>query len=447
MSYSRALFIFRRDLRLEDNTALSRAFEMSREVAVVFIFDPRQCEPHDYFSFKAYQFMRESLDVLDSLIKERRGRLYFFYGKAEEVVEELILLNQFDAVFLNKDHTPFSRRRDATIRKATQKRGAEFAEYDDALLCSPGTVLKDGGGPYTMFTPFYRKALQLGVAMPVKGACGHFMTQDIKSSFLVKEGQLRECPVEKAIVPGGRNEGVRILEHLGSFKDYASTRDIPSLDATTKLSAHHKFGTVSVRESFRAVVSFLGGEHPLLRQLYWRDFFGHIAYYFPHVFGHAFYEEYDQIPWTNDAGLFDAWCAGKTGFPIVDAGMRELNTTGFMHNRVRMVTASFLVKDLHIDWRWGEKHFAQHLIDYDPSVNNGNWQWAASTGCDHQPYFRIFNPLLQLKRFDPQNEYIRRWIPEFGTSRYPLPVIDHADACLWTKRTFKDASRREKPTL
>ncbi len=360
------------------------------------------------------------------------------------MVTELVALNTFDAVFINKDYTPFSRRRDDAIRKTLQKRGVVFNEYDDALLCPPGSVLKKEGGPYTVFTPFYKKALQLGVPLPQSTVCGHFMTADIKSSFLLKPGQLKEYSSKNSVINGGRGAGESILKVLAPYKDYASARDIPALDATTKLSAHHKFGTVSVRESFWAVHKALGGDHPLLRQLYWRDFFSHIAYYFPHVFGHSFYDEYDHIPWTNDERSFKAWCEGRTGFPIVDAGMRELNATGFMHNRVRMITASFLVKDLHIDWRLGEKYFAQHLVDHDPAVNNGNWQWVASTGCDHQPYFRIFNPTLQQKRFDPDGEYIRRWVPEIKTSQYPPPLIDHTDACAWTKRTFKDASRRKE---
>lgn len=444
MKYARSLFIFRRDLRIEDNTALIRAFELSREVGAVFIFDPRQCEVHDYFSPKAYQFLKESIEVLSFSIQKKQGRLYLFYGKAESVVEELLALNKFDAVFINKDYTPFSRRRDEAIRKTALKRGAAFEEYEDALLYPPGTVLKKEGGPYTIFTPFYKKALQLGVLLPQRAVCDHFMKVDIRSSFVLKPGQLKEYPDEKNLIRGGRGEGVAILERLGAFREYAVMRDIPASDATTKLSAHHKFGTVSVRESFKAVFDVLGGDHPLLRQLFWRDFFSHIAYYFPHVFGHAFYDEYDHILWMNDEGLFKAWCEGRTGFGIVDAGMRELNATGFMHNRVRMIAASFLVKDLHIDWRWGEKYFAQKLVDYDPSVNNGNWQWAASTGCDHQPYFRIFNPALQAARFDPKGVYTARWVPEIGTLKYPPPCITHPDACAWTKRVFKEASRRYK---
>jgi deoxyribodipyrimidine photo-lyase len=231
------------------------------------------------------------------------------------------------------------------------------------------------------------------------------------------------------------------LEQLKTQSGYLSQRDFPALASTTGLSAYLKFGCCSVREAYYAVIQALGGEHPLIRQLYWRDFFTHIAFHFPHVFGHAFHQQYDNIAWKNNLDDFQAWANGLTGFPIVDAGMRELNQTGFMHNRVRMVVASFLVKDLHISWRWGERYFAQHLIDYDPCVNNGNWQWAASTGCDAQPYFRIFNPWLQQQKFDADCVYIKQWIPELRPfqpntihrwhknpqpSDYPLPRLDHA---------------------
>jgi len=237
---------------------------------------------------------------------------------------------------------------------------------------------------------------------------------------------------------------------------YAATKDIPAL-STSNLSAHLKFGTLSIRETYHAIKKILGPTHLLLRQLYWRDFFTHVAYYSPFVFGHAFHEKYDQLIWEHDDKKFQRWCTGTTGFPIVDAGMRQLTTTGFMHNRVRMIAASFLTKDLHIDWRWGEKFFAQQLIDYDPAVNNGNWQWCASTGCDAQPYFRIFNPWLQQKKFDTECIYIKRWIPELKKvapatihtwyanklpSNYPKPMVDHTQEARITKQWFIQSLNR-----
>ncbi len=251
---------------------------------------------------------------------------------------------------------------------------------------------------------------------------------------------------------GGRRQALAIFDALENLKEYQNRRDYPALASTSLLSAHLKFGTVSIREAFYAVQCALGVDHPLLRQFYWRDFFTHIAYHFPEVFGHAFVRKYDALPWRNDQARFYTWAEGRTGFPIVDAGMRELNQTGYMHNRVRMITASFLVKDLHISWRWGERYFAQHLVDYDPCVNNGNWQWAASTGCDAQPYFRIFNPWLQQQKFDADCEYIYRWIPElrpfppevihrwdkkFAACDYPKPIVDHRFESEKAKEMFR----------
>nr|WP_280954397.1 deoxyribodipyrimidine photo-lyase [Methanohalophilus levihalophilus] len=242
---------------------------------------------------------------------------------------------------------------------------------------------------------------------------------------------------------GGRENGLEILDNPKRFENYQDERDYPALDATTGLSAHNKFGTVSIREVYHCLADEFGKNHPLITQLYWRDFFTHLAYNNPHVFGHSFRKKYDSLKWIDDKDSFRKWCEGKTGFPIVDAGMRQLNTTGYMHNRVRMIAASFLVKDLHIDWRWGERYFAQHLVDYDPCVNNGNWQWAASTGADSQPYFRIFNPWLQQTKFDKDCEYIKTWVPELADvdpkrihrlghdekhriPDYPAPIVDHS---------------------
>jgi deoxyribodipyrimidine photo-lyase len=244
------------------------------------------------------------------------------------------------------------------------------------------------------------------------------------------------------------------VKGIGDYKNYDDERNLPALKGTTLLGPHNKFGTVSIREVYHLVVESLGVNHTLIRELYWRDFFTHIAWHFPHVFGHAFHRHYDAINWSKDMKLFNAWSEGRTGYPIVDAGMRELVATGFMHNRVRMIVASFLVKDLHLNWRWGEAFFARHLTDYDPAVNNGSWQWAASTGCDAQPYFRIFNPWLQQKRFDAECVYIRRWVPELKNlsdkaihelgnpdtgrpEKYPHPIVEHALQKIQAEEMFR----------
>ncbi|MCX7847016.1 MAG: FAD-binding domain-containing protein, partial [bacterium] len=296
-------------------------------------------------------------------------------------------------------------------------------------------------------------AEQIAVASPREAGGIRFSNEMVRGSITGIPEEWRPGANPALRVRGGRREALRILGDLGGFKEYAKTRDFPARP-TTGLSAHIKFGTVSLREVYAAACAALGRGHVLIRELYWHDFFTQIGWHFPHVFGHAFQRRYEKLGWREDEGMFQAWCEGRTGFPIVDAGMRELNTTGFMHNRVRMIVASFLVKDLWIDWRWGERYFAQRLVDYDPCVNNGNWQWAASTGCDAQPYFRVFNPWLQQRKFDGGGEYIRRWVPELAglTLReihtpgcaevrarrgYPMPICDHGEASRLAKARFE----------
>ncbi len=371
MRYKRSAFIFRRDLRLEDNTALRQALEMSDEVMLCFIFDPRIRRR----SF-SYDFMMEALKEL-----QERADVHLFTGHPVDVIRSL----DVDAVFFNRDYSPFSIMRDREIKEAFD----HVHTFEDLLLYSPGSVLTKQGKPYLVFTPFYRNCMTKDVVLPV--------SEDVES--------------------GIRRQA---FEKISEWEDYESIRDLPALDGTTRLSAHIRFGTVSIREVYHIIKEELGAGHPLIRQLHWREFFIHLAIAYPHVFKHAFKRKFDAIEWDRDDKLFEAWCSGNTGYPIVDAGMRELNATGYMHNRVRMITASFLVKDLHLDWRVGERYFASKLVDYDPCVNNGNWQWAASTGADSQPYFRIFNPKSQQKRFDPKFEYVDRWV-----SDRVEPIVDH----------------------
>ncbi|MGR9117231.1 MAG: cryptochrome/photolyase family protein, partial [Gammaproteobacteria bacterium] len=376
-----------------------------------------------------------------------------FKDKPVKVVKQLTEQHQIDAVFFNRDYTPFSRQRDSELEAICSELGLALHIVPDALLNDPEQVLKCDGTPYKVFTAFYNRARQLPVALPEALTARNFVEWPggpTLDRFDLDGGAVTDE------LPGGREQALLQLERLDSFKDYQRIRDYPALDGTSRLSPHLKFGTCSVREAYYGIVDSLGGEHPLLRQLYWRDFFTHIAYHYPTIFGHAFLDKFDSLPWDNNADYFQAWCDGKTGVPIVDAGMRELNTTGFMHNRVRMIAASFLVKDLHIDWRWGERYFAQHLVDYDPCVNNGNWQWIASTGCDAQPYFRIFNPWLQQRKFDPDCRYIKRWLPELKPmptqmihqwdkkhteNDYPAPIVDHARESRKTKERFKNSAQ------
>ena len=450
-TYNQSLFIFRRDLRLADNTGLMKAMRESVQVVPIFIFDPRQVESNAYKSLAAVQFMLDSLNDLDRQITQKGGQFSLFYGNPAKVVEQLVTKHRIEAVFVNKDYTPFSQKRDDAVENICRKTNVDFHQLDDLLLNTPQAALKKDGSPYTVFTPFYNNARKTPVDLPVHIRRFNLLNRNIGSQLDTLVKNIDSTSTQNILVSGGRNSALKILRSLKKFDKYASQRNIPALSGTTLLSAHHKFGTCSIREVYYAIAKKLGEDHPLIRELYWRDFFTHIGYHFPHVFGNAFKQKYDSIPWETDSRKFNAWKNGNTGFPIVDAGMRQLNQTGFMHNRVRMITASFLVKNLLVDWRKGEKYFARHLVDYDPAVNNGNWQWAASTGCDAQPYFRIFNPWLQQQKFDRDCQYIYQWIPELKNhppvtihklfkqtvSGYPAPIVDHKLSANRTKEIFR----------
>lgn len=457
MTYSKSLFIFRRDLRLDDNTGLLEAHKGSKTVMPCFVFDPNQVEKHDYLSLNALQFMLESLEDLANQIKARSGELYFFYDHPHKALTEIIHQEKIEAVYINRDYTPYSQKRDDELAAVCSELGVALHSFGDVLLHEPEEISNDNAEPYTVFTSFWKKASNLSVRKPRKHTYKNFMRSP--PALRLDEMIERILPYSNPnlFARGGRASALKVLRALGEYSKYENERDYPSREATTGLSAHNKFGTCSIRELFYALQRALGPKHPLLRQLFWRDFFTHIAFHFPHVFGNPFRTRYNDFPWENDQAKFELWCRGETGFPVVDAGMRQLNATGCMHNRVRMLTASFLVKDLHIDWRWGEKYFASKLVDYDPAVNNGNWQWCASTGCDAQPYFRIFNPWLQQKKFDPDCEYIKRWVPELQAfeakeihalqekrpSRalnYPPPMVQHLEEKRRAERFFHRAS-------
>jgi deoxyribodipyrimidine photo-lyase len=455
--FKTTLFLFRRDLRLVDNTGLSAALRDSERVIPAFIFDPRQTGAHSYRSENALEFMAASLAGLDRELRARGAHLFLFQGEAEKVVAALVRSERLDAVHVNRDYTPFSRRRDKAIEGACRQGNAAFVSTGDALLNEPEDVAKAGGGPYSVFTPFFVAARARAVRPPQANAAANYHAGPVPADkgAAVYERILRRRN-EALFSKGGRAEALGILDRMGDFRDYERERDLPAVDGTTGLSPHNKFGTISIREFHRAVTKSLGAGHPLLRQLYWRDFFTHVAAHFERVFGRPFRAEYEQILWRDDPVRFKRWQEGTTGFPVVDAGMRQLNATGFMHGRVRMISASFLVKDLHIDWREGERYFASRLEDYDPCVNNGNWQWIASTGCDAAPYFRIFNPWLQQKRYDPDAVYVKRWVPELAGASpefihrldrfegrrpggYPAPIVDHAAESIRALATYRRA--------
>lgn len=458
--YNISLFIFRRDLRIEDNTALIEALKSSHLVIPIFILDSRQIIRNKYKSENAIQFMVESLLDLDDQLRKYKGKLYIFFGIAEKVISKLIKQQKIDALYFNKDYSPFSIKRDKSIKRISKENKIPCHSFDDLLLCPPGSILKPNHTPYTIFTPFYKKAITYKVVFPQKNKYKNYFTAPIKDSFDNPLDKLKITINENLAYKGGQKNCKKIFYDLSKFKNYEKERNYPSLP-TTGLSAHNKFGTCSIREVYFEICKKLGISHPLIRQLYWRDFFTQIVFYFPHVLGAPFHKDYEKIKWSKNNKLFKAWCEGNTGFPIVDAGMRQLNQTGFMHNRVRMITASFLIKDLHIDWKIGEKYFSQKLLDYDPALNNGNWQWIASTGADSQPYFRIFNPWIQQKKFDPECTYIKKWVPELknidnktihnwyktkneSNINYSYPIIDHDIEAKKAIEAFRSLYKKHK---
>jgi len=454
--YKKSIFMFRRDLRLDDNTGLIAALNMSEKVIPCFIFDPRQVEKKNTFrSLNSIQFMMESLADLEQQLKSKKGKLYRFYGVAEDVISQLLKKEKIEAVFVNRDYTPFSIKRDEKIRLHCYREGIDFHSFSDIVMHEVDAIKTGNGDPYTVFTPYYKKASKEPVRKPVKIKKPAFYTKVITILASKKKyAQPLEYENPDIHVHGGRSYALKILKSLSKFKDYAKVRDYPSIP-TTNLSVYIKYGNVSIREVYYAMQKKLGAKSTLSRQLYWHDFYTQLAYFSPYVFGQPFRLKYKKLKWSTSTKNFKIWCNGLTGFPIVDAGMRQLNETGYMHNRVRMIVGSFLIKDLHLNWLWGEKYFAQLLVDYDPCVNNGNWQWVASTGADASPYFRIFNPWLQQKKFDPECEYIKKWIPELKDFDpkvihawekfhseydvdYPAPMIDHSVQAKRAKALYRN---------
>jgi deoxyribodipyrimidine photo-lyase len=444
MSYNNSIFIFRRDLRLEDNTGLIEALKQSNKVLPIFIFTPEQItSKNEYKSDNSVQFLMESLEDLNQDLISHKSKLLYFYGDVINVLKSLTKEVEIDAIFLNQDYTPYSRERDSKIEDFCNKNNIIFNSHDDICLLPIDSVKTGGGETYKVFTPFHRTAEKIKVRKVTRNS--------YKNYFNTKKKLKNQCNPKKDIkyekndnlrVNGGREKALEILKNIKDFQNYNVDRNLPALSTTT-LSAYNKYGCVSIREVYEKFTKILKKDNSLIKQLYWRDFYYNIAYSFPHVFGNAFKEKYDKIKWKYNQKYWEAWINGTTGFPLQDAGMRELNHTGFMHNRCRMITTMFLTKDLLIDWRLGEKYYAQKLVDYDPSQNNGGHQWSASTGTDSQPYFRIFNPWTQQKKYDSECEYIKKWIPELKEVpskhlhewnkyysehkdiNYPKPIVEH----------------------
>jgi len=454
--YHRSIFLFRRDLRLVDNNGLRAACAQSERVIPAFVFDPRQCDPdsNSFFSEHAFAFLTASLRSLARSLDRAGGRLFLFEGDPAMVVRRLIEQGDAAALFINRDYTPFSRRRDNRLQEAVAEAGGEFHVANDLLLTEPEDVVPDRASTYTVYSQFRRRAQALSVARPNAHEPGPFW--DGRPSVTTTSlGKYDRYPSDSLATQGGREHGLALLAEVGDLAEYRSDRHRPSAGSYTRLSAHHKFGTVSIRESLWTVKDAYDGYHKLISQLYWRDFYTHLLYHRPRQLTAPLLARGQHLDWRNDRDAFDRWCAGATGVPFVDAGMRELNATGYMHNRARMTVASFLTKDLLTDWRWGAQYFARTLTDYDPAVNAGNWQWSASVGTDYK--IRIYNPYLQAKKHDPDAHYIRRWVPElrdveaslltsgdqidFSTmASYPAPIVDRTKAYHRARSAFRAAS-------
>jgi len=441
--FENGLFIFRRDLRIQDNIGLNLAMEQCKKVYPIFIFTPEQVTDKNKFkSDNSVQFMIESLDDLRENIKKQGGHLNCYYGENNIIIKKLIKKWNIDAVFFNWDITPYAKKRDSSIEKLCKSLKVEYVTAQDYYLYEPGSIKSGSDEPYTKFTPYYNKVLPTKVLKPVNLRKYKFANEKDGNIELVDAYLKFTEPNPDILVNGGREYGEKIINNLSAFKNYGKTRN--NLDQhTTLLSAYLKYGNVSVRETYDKMVSKLGKRSDLLRQLIWREFYAQLLFSNPQVLGNPLKPKYDKINWVSNTSHLNAWKKGLTGFPIVDAGMRELNATGYMHNRSRLITASFLIKTLLIDWEDGEKYYATQLTDYDPASNNGNWQWVASSGADAQPYFRIFNPWSQSEKHDKDAEYIKKWIPElesvpakdihkwdevyekYSDIKYPKPIVNY----------------------
>lgn len=409
------IFIHRRDLRIEDNTTLLHMYKNLENIIPIFIFNPLQINPltNKYFSNNLVNFMCDSLNLLSNDYQKKNMILHFYEGDIIDILNEIHSKYHIDNIGFNIDYSPFSQNRDKQIIEWGSSHKINIITQEDMLLIdinSKKGLKKSDNKPYTVFTPFMKNLLNYNVRdvnkKKIKG------TQINISNKYSIENLTKFYKQNKSLhVPGGRKYAKNILKHIQKQDNYNDNRNLLTYQ-TSNLSAYINLGLISIREVYHSIKNILGINSGLITELYWRDFYYNILYHFPHVVGSCFKEKYNQLEWDNNIEYFDKWKNGQTGFPIVDACMNQLNTTGYMHNRGRMIVSSFLTKDLLIDWKWGEKYFATQLIDYNISANNGGWQWASGTGTDAQPYFRIFNPWTQSKNFDPDCIYIKKWIPE-----------------------------------
>lgn len=413
------LFWFRRDLRLQDNAGFSAALQSGHPVLPLFIFDKDILDDLGDRKDARVTFIHQQVQQMHRHLQEQGSTLLVKYGRPLQVFEQLLQkYPDLEGIYTNRDYEPYARQRDKQVYELMQHHALQYISFKDQVIFERDEIMTKSGTPYKIYTPYknawlksFRK--EMSAPYPTEPYFAKLYPHKKTSVIALQDMNFEESAVQ--VPPPDLSPA--------TLTTYHETRNLPAKDATSRVSAHLRFGTVSVRQMVQ-----LGLEHNevWLQELIWREFFMQLLYHFPEEAEKSFAPKFRHIEWRNNEEEFQKWCEGKTGFPLVDAGMRELNETGFMHNRVRMVTASFLIKDLLIDWRWGEAYFAEKLLDYEMSSNVGNWQWAAGTGADAQPYFRVFNPDSQITKFDKQHEYIKRWVPEFGTAAYPKPMVDHS---------------------
>ncbi|MCC6288803.1 MAG: deoxyribodipyrimidine photo-lyase [Chitinophagaceae bacterium] len=429
------IFWFRRDLRMADNAALYYALKDANPVIPVFIFDTAILDELEEKYDRRVTFIHEALTGIQQQLLKIGATLDVRYGYPEKIFSVLVKDYTIEKVFANHDYEPYASARDKSVQAFLQRNNISFHTYKDQVIFEKTEVVKDNGEPYTVFTPYSRKWKSLLNKFYIKP----YPTEKYFSNFFKQDA--KPIPALQAI---GFYETAHAFAtkkiDAERLKFYEKGRDFPAENATSRLGVHLRFGTISIRKLVSHAVKI---SDSFLNELIWREFYQCILWHFPQVVYQSFKPVYDKIKWRNNEKEFDAWCTGNTGYPIVDAGMRELNETGYMHNRVRMIVASFLTKHLLVDWRWGEAYFAKKLSDYDLAANNGGWQWAAGTGCDAAPYFRIFNPYLQAKKFDPALKYIRKWVPEFEEFNYPQPIVDHEFARKRCLQVYAEALKKE----
>jgi deoxyribodipyrimidine photo-lyase len=424
------IFWFRRDLRIDDNHGLFRALTAGKAVLPIFIFDKNILEELPATDARV-TFIHELLVRINSNFAQKGKSLAVFYGEPLAVFEKLLAENEINTVYTNHDYEPYATQRDKTVYELFKTNTIDFKTYKDQVIFEKNEVAKDDGLPYVVFTPYSRKWKQHFSQIKLENYRSEDHVENIASHSYPFLG-LKDIGFEASEI---KVPTLDISNDL--IENYEATRNFPNLDQTSHLGAYLRFGAVSIRKII--AIADQQKNATFLNELIWREFFMQILWHFPHTKSKSFKPKYDAIQWRNNETEFEKWCEGKTGYPFVDAGMRQLNATGFMHNRVRMIAASFLCKHLLIDWRWGETYFAQKLLDYEQSSNIGNWQWAAGSGVDAAPYFRIFNPTEQIKKFDKDLKYIKKWIPELEDFSYPEPMVDHKFARERCLKVYKAA--------